>query len=83
MAQLGKYDLMEDKYNGYISNGMSEHEAWLETLNNWELYEYQNTVDSPQDAKLLNTRGKNIQFIGRKTADLSLAYAKKMAIILG
>jgi len=81
MAQIGKYELMEDYYNSLISNGYSKESAWSELLNNYELYKFQNEVDSPQDAQLMNVRAENIEFMVRKSDEMLRSYAKRMGII--
>ncbi len=61
---LGKYELIEDKYNNILiqENGNIDV-AWSKTLSEWELYSYKDNIDSPQDSLLLNTRAVNEQFM--------------------
>ena len=83
MTELTQYELIEDVYNNLVAGGMSNADAWTEVLTNYSFYEYKDLTDSPQDARLLNTRGKNIQWMLMKNDEMMRAYAEAMAIVLG
>lgn len=79
MTELTPYQLMEDVYNDLItSGGLSEEEAWTKVLNEYQLYEYRDDVDTPQDSDLLNVRGKNLQWLIRKHDEMMRKYEEKM-----
>ena len=80
---LQKYQLIEDVFDDLVSNGMSRQEAWNEILTNeaYSFYEYQEEVDSPQDALLLNVQNENTRFMLKMNNEMMQAFAKQVAIV--
>lgn len=63
MAALNKYELMEDRYNDLIAEGLTQSEAFIELRDNVPLYAFINGVDSFQDNRIFNINYLNTMFM--------------------